>query len=147
MTGVKLFSAMVICTILAVIGCSKPVASHAESSVSTLPAPNYPEAKLEIEKPGVRKCTVAVDFSGWPDSPGWNRMACGIEQIYYDGRIEYLGHGAKGDRYRITVREPYPEGEGSTTENVPVAFDTEVEFSGGTLKVLEVSGVSFTLKS
>ena len=143
---------------IAFSGCSKrpaQVGSEQQNGQPTgepaisrnhLPIARYPTAKLEIEKPNERKCSVWVDFSRWPNTPVWNRLECGIHFISYDARIEYLGHSAKGDRYRITVLQPYKEGE-KHVEAVPVAYDAEIDYLGGDQKVFEVSGVSFTLRN
>jgi len=139
---------------ICMVGCSErpaPVVTgqqgaQQEAAQNHLPLASYPTAKLEIEKPNARKCSVSIDFSRWPRVSSWNRLACGINYITYDARIEYLGHSAKGDRYKITILQPYEEDE-KHVDAVPIAYDGEIDYMGGDQKVYESSGVTFTLKS
>ena len=123
-----------------------PVAELAPAYTNPLPVARHPAARLEISKPGVRTCSLSIDFSKWPRVAGWNRLACGIDRISYDARLEYLGHGTTGDRYRITLRPPRQETE-PDDETAPAVYDAEVDFSGPPLPVFALDGVTFTLKS
>lgn len=146
-------SLCLLCAIAALLitGCSKPGdETIAESSIaptytSELPMARFPGAMLQIEKKGIRKCAVSVDFSKWPNAPEWSRLACGIELLCYDARIEYLGRGTRGDKYRITLYQPYPESM-MDTSSVPMVYDKEVEYDGAPLKVFEVDGVAYVLQ-
>lgn len=117
-----------------------------EESVQTneLPIAMFPKAKLQIEKKGEGQFWLSIDFTKWPNGPEWNRARFGINSVFHDAKLEYLGHSEKGDGYKITILQPYPENLNDHSA-VPIAYKEEVSYEGNSRLIYEVDGVTYTL--
>lgn len=142
-----LFLVVLICG--ALCSCSdKQSASASGDSVATepsLPVAIHPNARFYISSPQ-RTCELWIDFAHWNShSATWSRLACGIDYTCYTLRIEYLGHGSRGDIYSFTVYKPYPE---NTKKNIDpeIAAGWTFEYTGEEQALFNQGDVRFSIK-